>query len=186
MLTELKACYSPQDLIFIVSLFILAMVSSPLGFKFTLQRSPNLNFFVTDANIPSMSLGFIELPTPFKIIELPGDKIDFGDLQITFRVDEDFENYFEIYNWIIALGFPDEFGQYKNIKDAVRGSKETIVSDATLTIMNSAMDPNVEVRFQDLFPVTIGDINFTTSDTDVNYVTNTVTFKYKKFTVVKI
>lgn len=27
MLTELKACYSPQDLIFIVSLFILAMVS---------------------------------------------------------------------------------------------------------------------------------------------------------------
>ena len=27
MLTELKACYSPQDLIFIVSLFILVMVS---------------------------------------------------------------------------------------------------------------------------------------------------------------
>lgn len=27
MLTELKACYSPQDLIFIVSLFILTMVS---------------------------------------------------------------------------------------------------------------------------------------------------------------
>jgi hypothetical protein len=27
MLTELKACYSPQDLIFIVSLFVLVMVS---------------------------------------------------------------------------------------------------------------------------------------------------------------
>ena len=27
MLTELKACYSPQDLIFIVSLFILVMIS---------------------------------------------------------------------------------------------------------------------------------------------------------------
>ena len=27
MLTELKACYSPQDLIFIVSLFILTMIS---------------------------------------------------------------------------------------------------------------------------------------------------------------
>ena len=27
MLTELKACYSPQDLIFIVSLFILTIIS---------------------------------------------------------------------------------------------------------------------------------------------------------------
>ena len=27
MLTELKACYSPQDLIFVVSLFILSMMT---------------------------------------------------------------------------------------------------------------------------------------------------------------
>jgi hypothetical protein len=27
MLTELKACYSPQDLIFVVSLFVLTMTS---------------------------------------------------------------------------------------------------------------------------------------------------------------
>lgn len=27
MLTDLKACYSPQDLIFIVSLFIMTMIS---------------------------------------------------------------------------------------------------------------------------------------------------------------
>ncbi|MEY4333023.1 MAG: hypothetical protein RLZZ196_1761 [Bacteroidota bacterium] len=27
MLTELKACYSPQDLIFIIALFVLAMTS---------------------------------------------------------------------------------------------------------------------------------------------------------------
>lgn len=159
---------------------------SPLGFKFTLSRAPNLNFFATDVNIPSMTLGFIEMPTPFKIIELPGDKIDFGDLMVTFRVDEDFGNYFEIYNWIRALGFPDEFGQYKKIRDSNPGEKEAIYSDATLTIMNSAMIPNIEVRFQDLFPVTISDINFTATDTSVNYVTNTASFKFKKFDVVKI
>jgi len=159
---------------------------SPLGFKFTLSRSPNLNFFATDVNIPSLTLGFIELQTPFKIIELAGDKLDFGDLQITFKVDEDFANYFEIYNWLVALGFPDEFGQYKRLRDAKTGSKESIVSDATLMIFNSAMMPNIEVRFEDLFPVSIGDINFTSTDTDVNYVTNTSVFKYKKFTVRKL
>ena len=48
------------------------------------------------------------------------------------------------------------------------------------------MEPNIEVKFQDLFPVTISDINFTTTDTDVNYVTNTVSFKYKRFFVTKL
>jgi len=159
---------------------------SPLGFRFSLSRSPSVNFYATDVNIPSISLGFIDLPTPFKIIELPGDKLDYGDLQLTFRVDEDFTNYFEIYNWLVALGFPDEFGQYKRIKEASRGSKETITSDATLIIMNSGMVPNIEVFFEDVFPISIGDMNFTSTDTSVNYVTNTVVFKFKVFKIRKL
>ena len=159
---------------------------SPLAFKFMLSRAPNLNFFATDVNIPSLTLGFIELPTPFKLIELPGDKLDYGDLQLTFKVDENFANYFEIYNWLVALGFPDEFGQYKKLSGAPRGSKDTISSDASLMIFNSSYVPNVEAYFEDIFPVSIGDINFTTTDTDVNYVTNTVVFKYKKFSIKKL
>ena len=159
---------------------------SPLGFRFTLARAPNLNFFTTDVNLPSLSLGYIEVPTPFKVLDFPGDRLDYGDLQVTFKVDEDFQNYFELYNWIVALGFPDQYGQYKRLSAADPGVKETIFSDATLTIMNSSMVPNIEVRFEDLFPVSLGDINFTTSDSDVNYVTNTVSFKYKLFTVHKV
>ena len=159
---------------------------SPLGFRFSLARAPNLNFFATDVNIPSLSLGFIEVPTPFKILEFPGDRLDFGDLQVTFKVDENFANYFEISNWIRALGFPEEFREYKKLKDAKPGNKEKIFSDATLVIMNSSMIPNIEVNFEDLFPTSIGDINFTSTDSDVNYVTNTATFKYKIFTVKKL
>lgn len=160
---------------------------SPLGFKFTIARAPSIAFFCTDVNIPSLTLGSIDLQTPFKIIELPGDKLSYGDLQITFRMDEDFTNYFEIYNWIIALGFPDNFQQFRKLSDNTgTGKKDTLVSDATLTILNSSMVPNIEVKFQDIFPTTIGDVNFNATDTDVNYITNTVTFKYKKFDVVKI
>jgi hypothetical protein len=159
---------------------------SPLGFRFSLARAPNLNFFATDVNIPSLTLGFIEVPTPFKILEFPGDRLDFGELQVTFKVDENFANYFEISNWIRALGFPETFGEYKKLKDAAAGNKEKIFSDATLVIMNSSMIPNIEVKFEDLFPISIGDINFTSTDSTVNYVTNTATFKYKIFTVKKL
>lgn len=159
---------------------------SPLGFRFTLARAPNLNFFVTDVNLPSLQLGFIEVPTPFKVLDFPGDRLDYGDLQVTFKVDEDFQNYFELYNWIVALGFPDQYSQYKRVAAADPGEKETVFSDGTLTIMNSGMVPNIEIKFQDLFPISLGDINFTTTDSDVNYVTNTAVFKYKYFTIEKI
>jgi len=159
---------------------------SPLGFKFVLARAPNLNFFVTDVNLPSINLGFIETPTPFKILEFPGDRLDYGDLQVTFRVDENFENYLEVYNWLLALGFPENYGQYKRVAAADPGEKDTVYSDATLTIMNSSMIPNIEVEFEDLFPTGISDINFTSTDSDLNYVTNTVSFKYKIFRVKKV
>jgi hypothetical protein len=159
---------------------------SPLGFKFTLARAPNLDFFVTDVNIPSLALGFIQSPTPFKVLEIAGNRLDYGDLQVTFKVDEDFQNYLEVYNWLVGLGFPENFGQYKTLQSVSPGSKDGLYSDATLTILNSNMNPNIIVSFEDLFPVSLSDINFTSTDSDVNYVTNTVGFKYKIFRVAKI
>lgn len=159
---------------------------SPLGFRFKLNRAPNLNFFVTDVTLPQISLGFVELPTPFKILEIAGNKLDYGDFQLTFRLDEDFASYFEIYNWLTEIGFPESFDQYAKLKNAPPGSKNTLYSDATLTILTSDMVPNIEVKFLDLFPTTISDINFTATETDVNYITVTVTFKYRIYYVTKI
>lgn len=159
---------------------------SPLGFRFVLKRAPNLNFFVTDVNLPDISLGFVEVPTPFKIINIPGNKLDYGDFNLTFRLDEDMETYFEIYNWLIAIGFPEGFNQYRGLSTKEPGDIEQLTSDATLTILKSSMIPNIEVSFEDLFPTGISNIEFTTTDTDVNYITATVSFKYKIFKVRKL
>jgi hypothetical protein len=159
---------------------------SPLGFRFKLARAPNLNFFVTDINLPTISLGSITIPTPFKFIDIANNKLDYGDLQLTFMLDENLDSYFEIYNWLVAIGFPDNFDQYKRIKDAPKGSKDTTVSDATLTILTSDMVPNIEVQFEDLFPTSISEINFAVSDTDVNYVRMNVSFKYRIYRVKKV
>ena len=159
---------------------------SPLGFRFKLKRAPNLNFFVTDVNLPQISLGNVEVPTPFKLINVPGSKLEYGDFNLTFTMDEDMSTYFEIYNWLIGLGFPENFNQYKGLKNAQKGTANQLFSDATLTTMTSDMVPNIEVTFEDLFPTSIDQINFTTSDTDVNYISASVSFKYKIFHVKKV
>jgi hypothetical protein len=159
---------------------------SPLGFRFTLRRSPTVNFFVTDANIPSFDLGFINVPTPFSNIKLPGDKPEWGSFRLTFKIDEDFVNYLEIYDWLVKLGFPNNFQQYASISNMAQGTGQGTVSDGTLTILNSSMNPNIEISLVDMFPISLSPVEFTTADSTVNYVTATAEFKFTSLTFNKL
>lgn len=158
---------------------------SPLGFRFMLKRSPTVNFFCTEINIPSVSVDDVSIPTPFKNFPLPGNKLNYSDLRITFKVDEDLKNYLEIYNWMHKISKPENFEQYASLSQ-IPGSGEGAVSDATLTVLNSAMGPNAEVQLEDIFPVSLGEINFNTIDIDVNYVTVSASFKFKIMKIVKL
>lgn len=146
---------------------------SPLGHKFVLSRTPNLNFNVQTVRLPGLSLSSTDTATPFVSIPNSG-KITYAPLTITFRVNEDMSDYFEIRNWMTGLGAPVSLGQYKTVKE----SQDGLYSDATLVIMNSAMRGNISAMFYDLFPIELGDLQFTTMDTDVNYLECTVDFRY--------
>ena len=46
---------------------------------------------------------------------LPGDTISFSDLEITFLVDENLENYREIHGWMYGIGFPKSRTQFADL-----------------------------------------------------------------------
>jgi hypothetical protein len=156
---------------------------SPLGFDFSIKKLPTTNFFVTRATIPGFTLGIAAAPTPFVRLPIPGDKIEFNDLQVTFKIDEDMKNYLEVFNWIMGLGFPDRYEQYAALKRKGKGTGDGIYSDASLTILTSAMNPNMEFTFRNVFPYSLTDVDFTTSIADVEYLEATVGFRYELFTV---
>ena len=156
---------------------------SPLGFKFALKRSPGVAFFCNEANIPSLELGVAVQPTYLKDIDRPGDKITFGDLNLRFLVDEDLVNYMEIQNWIRGLGFPESLDQFQELKDEnilgpMGKSNDDIYSDGTLQILSSNLIPKFQVIFRDLFPVSLSTVTFDATDTDIDYFTADVSFKY--------
>lgn len=88
---------------------------SPVGFKFTLAKEPKVSFFCNSAKIPEITLGTELQSSYLKDIEVPGDKIAYGDLSLKFLVDEDMENYMSIHNWITGLGFPESAQDYKDL-----------------------------------------------------------------------
>ena len=157
---------------------------SPVGFKFSLKRAPGVAFFCNQANIPSIDLGIAEQPTWLKNIDVPGDKIQFGDLSLRFLVDEDLVNYMELQRWIRGLGYPENMDEFRKLEgEAVLPNNfgqggDNIYSDGTLQILSSNLVPQFQVVFTDLFPYTLSTVTFDATDSDIEYFTADVSFKY--------
>ena len=164
---------------------------SPLGFVFQIKKTPGVNYFVQSESLPNLTLGQADVQTPFVKLPVPGDHIDFGQLQVTFRIDEEMRNYKEIFDWIVALGFPDNFNQYRSIapqRGAIGGliaptSGAGVYSDGSLIILNSVKNPIIEFSFIEMYPVALTDVAFDTKLSSVDYLDATVTFAYRTFTL---
>jgi len=167
---------------------------SIVGFKFLLNRCPKVDFYCNTANIPEVILGTAVQRTYLKDIPVPGDKLQYGDLNITFMVDEDMENYLQIYQWITSLGFPESISQFSELKDTDRLLPEKPVagdhfnerSDATLMILNSDYNPSVKIKFKDVFPVALSAVPFNVTAEAQQYYTATASFRYTIFDVIDV
>lgn len=149
---------------------------SPIGFRFSIQKLPHVNYFCTSASIPDMSLGRIDTVTnPFNKLPIPTTKLDFSDLSIKFKVDEDMKNYREIFDWMIELGFPDNYEQKSKWADTY--------SDASLIIMTAQYQPNIEVKFIDLYPTNLASLEFDIAGTDIEHLSGDVTFAYRSYEI---
>jgi hypothetical protein len=175
--------------------------ASPTQFKFQILKLPKVEYFCTAVNIPGITLSSITQDTPLADIPLPGVKLTFAELEMSFLVDENLENYREIHGWMYGIGFPKARTQFGTLVEAGKDrfpttGKDSLVtdagkvkygampigpifSDATLNVLTSKNTANIEVRFSDVFPTALSGLNFDQQADDVNYLSATVTFKYK-------
>jgi len=180
--------------------------ASPIQFRFKMTKLPNVEFFVQTANIPGITLGDTTLPTPLKDISMPGDKVSYASLDVSFLVDENLNNYKEIHDWITGLGFPEDHKQFANLlatssdrfsgstaSTAVTGSsikqplsEGGIYSDATLTVLNSKNIPKTEIRFQNVYPTSLGGLGYDIKASDVDYLQVNASFNYMYYDIVQI
>ena len=158
---------------------------APVGFKFTLAKYPKVSFFSNSARIPELSLGTAVQPSYLKDIDIPGEKLTYGDLTIRFLVDENMKNYMAMHNWLKGIGFPETPQQFKDQttdKDGLRDEKE-VFSDGSLHILNSNFKDVAIVRFNDLFPVGLTSLEFDATENDINYFTAEATMRYTVYNI---
>ena len=132
---------------------------SPIGFKFSIAKTPKVEFYCNSARIPEITLGTAIQPSYLKDIDVPGDKLQYGDLSLRFLVDEEMENYMSIHNWLVGLGFPETAQQFKDLTTETNQNSnrfgerdmDLAFSDASLYILNSNYRTTAIIKFKDLF-----------------------------------
>ena len=177
--------------------------ADPSKFLFKCNKLPKVEFFTTQVNLPGVNLGDVVIPTPFKELPVQGHTLTFENLQLQFMVDEKLENYIELHQWLVGIGFPKSRNQFSSFRtrnanafpgDPVvnTGSATTdsnavgvqqMYSDATLTITSSKNNPSVEVRFSDIYPVSLSALQFDQQVGDTTYLTATVDFSYTLYEI---
>ena len=179
--------------------------SSPTQFRFLINQLPKVQYFTTEANIPGITLSDVELGSPLKNIPMLGDKLTYEDLGISFIVDENLENYIEMHTWLTSIGFPKDRKQFSefrsttsNMSTSTRGESKDIgdvrattpeismTSDAVMTILTNKNNPVVECRFRDIFPTSLSGLDYSQNQTDVEYLTATVNFKYTIYEIITL
>lgn len=147
---------------------------SLLNFKFKLDRTPDIEYRAQAVSLPGLTLGTATQPTPFVSVPHP-DKLTYDDLTIRFLVGEQMKDYLSIFDWMVALGFPDNFDQYRNWR-----------SDCTVVILDSNLKANFLVRFTDAYPISLSGMEFDTTLSEVQYATAAVTFRFTRWYIEKI
>jgi hypothetical protein len=94
------------------------------------------------------------------------DKLNFEELSLQVVVDENLENYKEMLDWTKEI-------VYNSDKEPLEKS-----SDITVMILSSHNNTVRKIRFTDAWPTSIGDLTFSSAQTEVEYVTSTMTFAF--------
>lgn len=152
-------------------------------FDFIIDRLPNLQFMVQSINLPTISLGIVNTPSPFVNVQNPGNILSFEQLTMTYIVDEDMESWFDVYDWLHGLAGTE--GYPKSVFKNYPGSNQNFTSNASLLIKTNSNNANIRIKFFDLFPTDLSGFQFSAIDNH-DFITTTVTFTYTKYEAEKI
>ena len=112
--------------------------------------------------------------------------LEYGEFNITFKVDEDFKNYLELHNWMRGLSDTENYTERAALNAVPEYTGDGTVSDISIIALNSAKNPNFQITFTDAFPIELGEVVFDSTMDDVSFITCDATFKYTVYEISKI
>ena len=154
------------------------------NYKIVINRLPATLFYTQTLKTPEVFFPPIEVPSPFIQLNYAASQLKFSNLEFDFKVDENMQNYREIFTWMQGLGSPEDNQQYIDLKYTNNKDKNKgLRSDISVQVITSSNIPNKEMYFRDCFPVSLSGLSFETRNLTVNYLSATVKFSIRDFII---
>ena len=153
---------------------------SPTAYKFDIDRLPLVSYWCQNVMLPGVQLGEAMLQTPLRSLPQPGQNLSFDIFDCMFLVDEDMENWNEIYKLVRQLSNPSNMREeFATLPASVTtpAAKE-MYSNARLHIMTNSMNANKVIEFNNIFPTVITPITLESTDVSAQPIMATVSFVF--------
>jgi hypothetical protein len=156
----------------------------PTKFILTFDRIGTSQFFCQSVNLPGINLGQAPISSPMLDYFAPGNKITYNPFNVHFLLDESVEGWRHIHNWFRSIASPVNFEERKRLTDVQNVGKNTNLkyySDGTLTVLSSLNNPILRVKLINMFPISLSDIIFDSSQSADDVMTADATFIFDYF-----
>lgn len=139
----------------------------------TTQKLEPVLLYLKTVTLPQVSMTPTIVESPYIQFKETSKDITYGDLIVTYAVDELLTNYKIVYDWILSMKHPERFGIT---------SKNKV--NASLHILSNNKNPKIEIELIDIFPITISELPFTLNSTEARDLEVSVTFSMLYYKVI--
>lgn len=151
----------------------------PTGFRVIIDRKNygNLEFFTQAVQHPGASCPAIETAiSRIAGVPQPGGQMEYGELTMDVLLDEDFNSYTEMYEWLLRTAQIEQIGRRPK-------TDQPTYADITLIALTSHNNANKKIKYVDALPVAVGDLRFEATNQSVEYVTFPASFRFSYFEI---
>lgn len=143
-------------------------------FQLIFNRLPSIVFMCSKVHVPGFRSNPARMPTPFRNIPLSPDTAELGELVIDFLINEDYSNWWALYNWGTQLAFVQSFDQYKTLETSVDG----LEGDAIVNLYSNQQNLIGSIDFTRVFPTGITPLSLDSQSEDPSPMIASATFQF--------
>ena len=134
-------------------------------YKFELDIFPHVSYHTQSVQLPSVTIDTPVFITPHRDMVLPGTKATFDPLNLTFLVDDQLNNFREVYNWILKMTFD-------------KASFKELRSDGVLHILNGDLTSKTSIKFINMHPTSLSELSFDSTQDEPDPQVAFITMEY--------
>ena len=145
----------------------------PTKYSVSFPEISDTIYFCQKVNLPGVQVSELPHVTPNLDLFVPGTKITNGSFDIEFLVNEDLTSWLYIHNWIKGITTDMNYRSYPKVQ-------------AILTIYSNQNNPKFRIKYNDIFPLNLGDIEFDTTLSAEDHLISRASFRFNYFDIERL